>query len=65
MQQNIKLNDFTWFFSKNKVTKLLIQEFYLFKYEFSQDANLNECRLKEMFTVLCLNIVIIIFYKEL
>jgi len=28
--------------SENKVTKLLIQEFFLFKYGFMRDADLNE-----------------------
>jgi len=40
------------FFFENKFTKLLIREFFLFKCRFKRDADLNECRLKSMFTII-------------
>ena len=38
-----KVNDFTRFFSKNKVTQLLIQKFYFLTCEIRRVVNLNEC----------------------
>ena len=46
--ENIKSNDFLRFIFENKATKLLIREFYRFKYEFRRNVDLNECRFKRM-----------------